>query len=139
MTLYETSALSIGTALTLVAIVSQSLSAYLAGHVIAGTGNGLGNLVLRCPASHRPAVSPEEHGKLIVLFFMLSYLAFGLTAVLAGMAVGAYIDGPRLRRTDDALLDSRRIFTKVQNAGLSLKGVPPLKYWSNHCAAGRFA
>lgn len=90
MTLYETSALTIGTALTLVAIVSQSLSAYLTGLVIAGTGNGLWNLLLRCPASHRPAVSPEERGKLFVLFFMLSYLAFGLTAVLAGMAVGAF-------------------------------------------------
>lgn len=88
VTLYGTSALSLGTALTLVAIVWQSLPAYLAALAIAGTG--FGTCFYGVLRSVVPAVSPEERGELFAALFTLSYLAFGLPTLLAGMAAGAF-------------------------------------------------
>lgn len=88
VTLYGTSALSIGTALTLAAIAWPSLPAYLAALVIAGTG--FGTCFYGVLRSIVPAVRPDERGELFASLFTLSYLAFGLPTLLAGLAVGAY-------------------------------------------------
>lgn len=88
VTLYGTAALSIGTALTLVAIAWQSLPAYLAALAIAGTG--FGTCFYGVLRSIVPTVRPDERGELFAALFTLSYLAFGLPALLAGMAVGAF-------------------------------------------------
>ncbi len=88
VTLYGTSALSIGTALTLAAIVWQSLPAYLAALTLAGTG--FGTCFYGVMRSVVPAVRPEERGELFASLFTLSYLAFGLPTLMAGMAVGAF-------------------------------------------------
>ncbi|MCT7664228.1 MFS transporter [Shinella kummerowiae] len=88
VTLYGTSALSIGTALTLAAIGWQSLPAYLAALIIAGTG--FGTCFYGVLRSIVPVVRPDERGELFASLFTLSYLAFGLPTLLAGMAVGIF-------------------------------------------------
>lgn len=88
VTLFGTSALSIGTALTLVAIAWPSLPAYLAALVIAGTG--FGTCFYGVLRSIVPVVRADERGELFAALFTLSYLAFGLPTLLAGLAVGIY-------------------------------------------------
>ncbi|MCQ4630456.1 MFS transporter [Shinella sp. CPCC 100929] len=88
VTLYGTTALSIGTALTLAAIAWQSLPAYLAALVIAGTG--FGTCFYGVLRSIVPTVRQDERGELFAALFTLSYLAFGLPTLLAGIAVGAF-------------------------------------------------
>lgn len=88
VTLYGTSALAIGTALTLIAIAWASLPAYLMALVVAGTG--FGTCFYGVLRSIVPAVQPGERGELFAALFTLSYLAFGLPTVLAGVAVGAF-------------------------------------------------
>ncbi len=87
VTLYGTLALSIGTALTLAAIVWPSLPAYLAALMIAGTG--FGTCFYGVLRSIVPLVRPDERGELFASLFTLSYLAFGLPTLLAGVMVGA--------------------------------------------------
>ena len=88
VTLYGTSALSVGTALTLAAIAWQSLPAYLVALVIAGTG--FGTCFYGVLRSIVPVVRPDERGELFAALFTLSYLAFGIPTLLAGMAVGIF-------------------------------------------------
>lgn len=88
VTLYGTSALAIGTALTLVAIAWPSLPSYLIALTIAGTG--FGTCFYGVLRSIVPVVKPGERGELFAALFTLSYLAFGLPAVLAGVAVGLF-------------------------------------------------
>lgn len=88
VTLYGTSALAIGTALTLAAITWQSLPAYLIALTIAGTG--FGTCFYGVLRSVVPVVAPDERGELFAALFTLSYLAFGLPTLLAGMAIGVF-------------------------------------------------
>lgn len=88
VTLYGTSALAIGTALTLGAIAWPSLPAYLIALTIAGTG--FGTCFYGVLRSIVPVVKPGERGELFAALFTLSYLAFGLPTVLAGVAVGFF-------------------------------------------------
>lgn len=88
VTLYGTSALAIGTVLSLVAIAWPSLPAYLVALVIAGTG--FGTCFYGVLRSIVPVVKPGERGELFAALFTLSYLAFGLPTVLAGLAVGVF-------------------------------------------------
>ncbi len=88
VTLYGTSALSIGTALTLAAISWQSLPAYLLALAIAGTG--FGTCFYGVMRSIVPTVRPDERGELFAALFTLSYLAFGLPTLLAGISVGYF-------------------------------------------------
>ena len=86
VTLYGTSALAIGTALTLGAIALHSLPAYLLALAIAGTG--FGTCFYGVMRSIVPVVQPQERGEVFAALFTLSYLAFGLPTLLAGIAVG---------------------------------------------------
>lgn len=88
VTLYGTSALAIGTALTLLAIAWPSLPAYLVALTIAGTG--FGTCFYGVLRSVVPVVRPGERGELFAALFTLSYLAFGLPTILAGVSVGAF-------------------------------------------------
>lgn len=88
VTLYGTTALAIGTALTLAAIAWPSLPAYLVALTIAGTG--FGTCFYGVLRSVVPVVKPGERGELFAALFTLSYLAFGLPTVLAGVAVGLF-------------------------------------------------
>jgi len=84
ITLYGTTALCVGTALTLAALAADSYGAFVAAVVVAGSGFGTAFLgILR---SITPAAAPEERGELFASVFVVSYLAFGVPAVAAGIA-----------------------------------------------------
>jgi MFS family permease len=84
ITLYGTTALALGTALTLVALAFGSYWGFIAAAVVAGSG--FGTSFLGIMRSITPVVAPDERGELFASVFVVSYLAFGIPAVLAGMA-----------------------------------------------------
>lgn len=84
ITIYGTTALALGTALTLVALALGSYWGFIAAAVVAGSGFGTSFLgVMR---SITPTVGPDERGELFASVFVVSYLAFGIPAVVAGIA-----------------------------------------------------
>ncbi|MCR1785674.1 MFS transporter [Nocardioides carbamazepini] len=83
-TLYGTTALATGTALSLVALGFGSLPGFIAAAVVAGTG--FGTSFLGIMRSITPLVGIHQRGELFAAVFVVSYLAFGLPAVVAGYA-----------------------------------------------------
>jgi hypothetical protein len=78
--------LALGMAVTLAGIALYSAPAYFTGTVIMGAGFGAGfNGSLRSLVG---LARPEQRGDLMAGFFTLSYLAFSLPAIAAGLAVG---------------------------------------------------
>ena len=84
ITIFGTTALAVGTALTLVALAMGSFWAFVAAAVIAGAG--FGTAFLGIMRSITPVVGPHERGELFAAVFVVSYLAFGIPAVAAGIA-----------------------------------------------------
>ena len=84
ITLYGTTALAVGTALTLVALAAGSYWGFIAAAVVAGSG--FGTSFLGIMRSITPVVGPDERGELFASVFVVSYLAFGIPAVVAGIA-----------------------------------------------------
>lgn len=83
-----TIALVVGVAITLAAIAWNIAPAYFLGTAIMGAGFGAGfNGSLRSLVG---LARSEERGDLMAGFFALSYLAFSVPAILAGLAVGAF-------------------------------------------------
>ncbi len=86
--LLGTVALVLGLVITLAGVALHSTAAFFAGTVVAGVGFGSGfNGSLRslvCTAT------PAERGGLMSGFFVLSYLAFSVPAIVAGLAAGAF-------------------------------------------------
>lgn len=85
LTLFGTTALAVGTVLTLAAFAAGSLGAFLLAVAVVGTG--FGTAFIGVMRSVTPTVGPGERGELFAAVFSFSYLAFGLPAVLAGVAV----------------------------------------------------
>ena len=84
ITIYGTTALALGTALTLAALATGSYWAFIAAAVVAGSG--FGTAFLGIMRSITPVVGPHERGELFASVFAISYLAFGIPAVAAGLA-----------------------------------------------------
>lgn len=84
ITLYGTTTLALGTALTLVALALGSYWGFIAAAVVAGSG--FGTSFLGIMRSITPTVGPDERGELFASVFVVSYLAFGIPAVVAGIA-----------------------------------------------------
>jgi MFS family permease len=84
ITLYGTTALAVGTALTLAALTTGSFWGFIAAAVVAGSG--FGTSFLGIMRSITPVVAPDERGELFASVFVVSYLAFGIPAVAAGLA-----------------------------------------------------
>jgi MFS family permease len=84
ITIFGTTALAMGTALTLAALAAGSLWAFIAAAVVAGAG--FGTAFLGIMRSITPAVGPHERGELFAAVFVVSYVAFGIPAVAAGIA-----------------------------------------------------
>lgn len=83
-----TLALGLGLAITLIGMVLPSGAALFGGTVVAGLGFGAAfNGSVRSLVG---LAQPEERGALMAGFFSLSYLAFSVPAVLAGLAVGVF-------------------------------------------------
>jgi hypothetical protein len=78
-------ALLAGAAATLAAIETTSAAAFLAGVAVAGAGFGTAMLGALRTISVRAA--PGQRASLIAAFFIVSYLAFSVPVVVAGVAV----------------------------------------------------
>ena len=77
--------LAVGVALTLVSVQIESIALYFVGAVIAGSGWGATFLgAMRTLGALVPAA---ERGGVFATTFVISYLAFSLPAVVAGLAV----------------------------------------------------
>ena len=82
-TLYGTAALAVGTALSLLALPTGSAAAYLVAVVVAGSGFGTAFFgILR---SIMPLLPAHERAEVFAVIFIVSYLAFGIPAVVAGL------------------------------------------------------
>lgn len=80
--------LGIGLALTLLGVHLRHAALFFGGTLVAGMGFGGGfNAAVR---SLVPAAAPHERASLMSSFFVFSYLAFSVPAILAGMAVGTF-------------------------------------------------
>ena len=78
--------LAAGMVVTLAAIAGHAAPAYFLGTAIMGAGFGAGfNGSLRSLVG---LAAPEQRGDLMAGFFAVSYLAFSVPAILAGLAVG---------------------------------------------------
>ncbi|AWB92227.1 MFS transporter [Aeromicrobium chenweiae] len=84
VTIFGTTALATGTALTLGALATGSYWSFVAAAVVAGSGFGASFFgIMR---SITPTAAPHERGELFASVFVISYLAFGIPAVIAGTA-----------------------------------------------------
>ena len=84
ITLYGTTMLALGTLLSLLALHAGSLPAFLLAAVVAGSG--FGTSFLGIMRSITPTVGADQRGELFSSVFVVSYVAFGLPAVAAGVA-----------------------------------------------------
>ena len=92
ITIYGTVALAAGTLLTLAALALGSLPGYLAAVVVAGSGFGTAFFgVVRSLAPHIPATARAD---VFAVIFLVSYIAFGVPAVIAGVLVQVVGLGP---------------------------------------------
>ncbi|MET3516977.1 putative MFS family arabinose efflux permease [Pseudacidovorax sp. 1753] len=80
--------LAVGLAVTLFGVHAQQALPFFGGTVVAGMGFGASfNAAVR---SLVPVATPHERAGLMSSFFVLSYLAFSVPAILAGLAVGTF-------------------------------------------------
>lgn len=82
ITLIGTTLLAVGTVLTLVALAAGTLIGFLLAVVVAGVG--FGGAFLGILRSLTPTVEAHERSELFAAVFVVSYLAFGIPAVVAG-------------------------------------------------------
>jgi MFS family permease len=77
-----------GALITFVAIITTTIAAFLLGTAVAGVGFGLAQLgVFRTLV---PLAAPAEQSGLIAAIFIVSYLAFSIPAVIAGIATSHF-------------------------------------------------
>ncbi|WP_447652625.1 MFS transporter [Microbacterium sufflavum] len=84
--LFGTAALGLGTLLSLLALGVGSLPFYLGAAAV--TGMGFGTAFSGVVASLAPRIPPTERADTFAVLYVLSYLAFGVPAVVAGSLVG---------------------------------------------------
>jgi MFS family permease len=77
-----------GTAITLLGVVVESIVLAAVGTAIAGVGFGAS--ALACFGTLARLAAPEERGELFAVAFVISYLAFSLPAVIAGVAATGF-------------------------------------------------
>ena len=80
--------LGAGLAITLAGVQLHSTFLFFGGTLVAGLGFGAGfNAAVRTLV---PVAQPHERAGLMATFFVLSYLAFSVPSLLAGVAVGVF-------------------------------------------------
>ena len=83
-----TAALVVGVSVTLAGVQLHSTALFFAGSIVAGLGFGAAfNGTLR---SLVPLAQAHERAALMATFFVLSYLAFSVPAIVAGLFVGRF-------------------------------------------------
>lgn len=85
VTLFGTTALAVGTALTLLGVLAEFLPFYLGAVAVAGAG--FGTCFYGVMRSIIPLATPTERGELFSTLFTVSYMAFGVPVVIAGFAL----------------------------------------------------
>ncbi|SDO04732.1 Predicted arabinose efflux permease, MFS family [Cryobacterium flavum] len=85
VSVYGTSALGIGTALSLGALALHSLPAYLI--TVAVVGTGFGTAFMGVLKTLMPRVDPTERAAVMAVIYTVSYLAFGVPTIVAGLLV----------------------------------------------------
>lgn len=86
MVLFGTSALAVGTMLSLIALGVGSLPFYLVAAAV--TGMGFGTAFSGVVASLAPRIPATQRADTFAMIYLLAYLAFGVPAVIAGALVG---------------------------------------------------
>nr|WP_234037303.1 MFS transporter [Leucobacter sp. L43] len=82
---YGAAALAIGTACSLVALAAGSLPGYLVA--VAITGSGFGTAFFGVVSSLAPHIPATQRADVFAVIFLVSYLAFGVPTVIAGLLV----------------------------------------------------
>jgi hypothetical protein len=113
-------ALLAGAVVTLAAIETTSAAAFLAGVAVAGAGFGTAMLGALRTISARAA--PGQRASLIAAFFIVSYLAFSVPVVAAGVAV-THVG---LHRTALVYCAVIAVLVAVAAASLIVRGRPPV-------------
>ena len=85
--LFGTSALAVGTLLSLIALALGSLPFYLVAAAV--TGMGFGTAFSGVVASLAPRIPATQRADTFAVIYLLAYLAFGVPTVIAGALVGA--------------------------------------------------
>jgi len=85
VTIFGSTALAVGTALTLVALVVGSVPGYFVAVAVAGSG--FGTAFLGVQRSIMPQVPARDRAEVFAALFAVSYLAFSVPAVAAGVVV----------------------------------------------------
>ncbi|WGW11184.1 MFS transporter [Saxibacter everestensis] len=85
VSVYGTSALGIGTALNLGALALHSFPAYLV--TVAVVGTGFGTAFMGVLKTLMPRVDPAERAAVMAVIYTVSYLAFGVPTIIAGLLV----------------------------------------------------
>ncbi|WP_111767020.1 MFS transporter [Nakamurella deserti] len=86
--LWSPALLTVGTAISLVGVQTGTVWAAVAGTVVAGLGFG-GSALTSFSTLVRLA-APEQRGELLAVALVISYVAFSVPAVIAGLASTAY-------------------------------------------------
>jgi hypothetical protein len=81
-------ALTVGMGVTLVGVLLHSTGAFFAGTVLAGLG--FGAAFSGSMRSLVPLAAPHERAGLLASFFVMSYLAFSVPAIAAGLFAGRF-------------------------------------------------
>ncbi len=82
---FGTAALAVGTACSLGALAAGSLPAYLVA--VAVTGAGFGTAFFGVVSSLAPHIPAAQRADVFAVVFLVSYLAFGVPTVVAGLLV----------------------------------------------------
>lgn len=82
---YGTAALAVGTGCSLAALAAESLPAYLIA--VAVTGSGFGTAFFGVVRSLTPHIPAAQRADVFAVIFLVSYLAFGVPTVVAGLLV----------------------------------------------------
>ncbi len=77
-----------GTAITLVGVIVESVALAALGTAIAGIGFGAS--ALACFGTLARLAAPQERGEVFAVAFVISYVAFSLPAVIAGLAATTF-------------------------------------------------
>ncbi|QOL80729.1 MFS transporter [Pseudooceanicola spongiae] len=85
VTLFGTTALAIGTAMTVLGVIAEVLPFYLGAVIVAGAG--FGTCFYGVMRSIIPLATANERGELFSTLFTVSYMAFGVPVVIAGLAL----------------------------------------------------
>ena len=85
VSVYGTAALALGTAFSLLALGNESLGGYLAAAAL--TGTGFGTAFMGVLKALMPQVGPAERAQVMAVIYVVSYLAFGVPTIVAGLLV----------------------------------------------------